>query len=58
MGFFYINTKSVANKILNTFIDKIFKVLDDGEILLGVFLGPIEAFYTGNHKILLNKSNK
>ena len=39
-------------------IDKILKALDEGEIVLGVFIDLNKAFYTVNHTILLDKLYK
>ena len=39
-------------------IDKILKALDEGEIVLGVFIDLSKAFYTVNHTILLDKLYK
>ena len=40
---------------LMVLIDKITKVMENGEFIIGVFLEFSKAFDTVNHKILLDK---
>ena len=43
---------------LTVLVNKIKKSLDDGNIVLGLFLDLCKAFNTVNHKILFNKMQK
>ena len=45
----------VTNRALIGVLDKITAALDNGDIVLGVFLDFSKAFNTVGHRILLNK---